>query len=193
MSKVPLDLNALDASGRGLRVTFRWRHDRFSHSIALVDGRKAWTLLESVEGASGQPCPPSPPLQQLVAQEREAGSPVILGLGMAGRNHWSFSVEALNNLPSVQFDVACRIEKWHDHLGSRFRSKIAPVAVIGPHEAEAEFAIGTLRCRLAVEPSVDGLQGVLGIRDGGLTIRAAQGTPSGTLTARWIYKLFLPA
>jgi len=58
------DFAALDSSGNGIRVRFRWKDDRYSHHIELVDGLLTQTLLESVEGDEFTAWPPSPPFQQ---------------------------------------------------------------------------------------------------------------------------------
>lgn len=194
MPEVPLVLNAVDANGRGLRVTFSWRLDRFAHSIALVDGPREWTLLQSMEGAADHSWPASPPLQQLVTQARNAKSPAILGVGMSGKNHWSMSAEAEPRHTSLRFDVACRIKQRHGVPGSSFRAKVPPIPVIGPPGAvaEAELSVGSLRCRLAVEPSEDGLQGTLRFDQHSVTIRSAEVPDAYPWTARWTYRFYVP-
>jgi hypothetical protein len=118
-------LPAVDARGRGLRVTFFRCHDRLAHRIEFVDGGVAGPALVSVEGDARDPWPPSPPLQQLRCEEPAAGRRVLLLVGMAGRSHWSVSVEADPAGPSLVWDVACRLVSPPRWLGSTYRAEAA--------------------------------------------------------------------
>lgn len=110
-----------DERGRGLRVEFLRERDRYGHRVSVVsDGREA-TLLVSQEGSDEDHWPPSPPLQQLSIEEREAGRHVALLLGMAGKSHWSLSVEPGSQPLSFVFDVACRLRDNPGYLGSTYQ------------------------------------------------------------------------
>ena len=86
--------------------------DRHKHVIQIVENGVSRPLLSSVEGDSSDEWPPSPAFQQLHVEQRTDGDHfrnVALLVGMAGRNHWSMSVEAPS--PAVMvFDVACRVD-----------------------------------------------------------------------------------
>jgi hypothetical protein len=116
-------LEAIDASGHGLRVEFEWRGDRFGHSIVLVSGGAPGSipLLKSIEGTAGEAWPPSPPLQSLSLETLPDGRKVALLVGMAGRSHWSASIEALPDRPALVFDIACRRGQEAEALGSAYQ------------------------------------------------------------------------
>jgi hypothetical protein len=101
-----------------LRVVFHWCGDRYGHTIERrIDGQ--WrALLESVEGAPDDLWPPSPPLQSLHIESRPDG-PVALLVGMAGKSHWSASVEA-KGADGLVFDLACRTNENTTRLGSSY-------------------------------------------------------------------------
>jgi hypothetical protein len=103
-----------------LRVVFRWRGDRYGHTVERrMDG--TWrTLLESIEGSPDDAWPPSPALQT-VHIERRPGGPVALLVGQAGSSHWSASVDAVQDHRGLVFDLACRIMQRADRMGSAYR------------------------------------------------------------------------
>ena len=117
----PASLIATDSAGNGLRVDFVWQHDRYAHSIiAIIDGDEL-PLWQSVEGTEQDRWPPSPPLQQLSIEELRPGHRVALLLGMAGKSHWSVSVEPISGRCAFAFDVACRLRHTDSRLGSVYR------------------------------------------------------------------------
>lgn len=103
-----------------MRVVFQWREDRFGHVVERWTGSGWQTVLESIEGAPSDVWPPSPALQSLQLEER-AGGKVALLVGMAGRSHWSASVEADSGSGRLVFDIACRVTQEPAWLGSRYR------------------------------------------------------------------------
>ncbi len=93
-------------SPRGrLTVEFEWVSDRFAHRITDKTGR----VLTSVEGTAADAWPASPPIQQL-SLEKIDGQDVLLGVGAAGRGHWSISVVAtqVGGRDALKFELACR-------------------------------------------------------------------------------------
>jgi hypothetical protein len=84
--------------------------------------------LASVEGSPEEEWPASPPFQALEVAER-TGRPVALLVGMAGKSHWSASVELDPRARSLRFDVACRVrEEDAGSLGSTYRRCPGPVS-----------------------------------------------------------------
>ena len=122
-------IQSVDNSGHGLRVVFYKLGDRWGHVIVALDGERVTPLLVSVEGSNEQVWPPSPPLQSLSIERREAGDVALL-VGMAGRSHWSASVEATKN--ELDFDVACKLIDFPEWLGSRYRLLNTPRFLEGP-------------------------------------------------------------
>src|SRR5262245_5768863 len=90
-----IETNALQ--GCRLQVEFVRREDRYGHIVQIAAGDTVRPLLATVEGTAEDPWPPSPVLQHLRIEDRESSTiatrRVALLVGMAGQNHWSFSVE----------------------------------------------------------------------------------------------------
>ena len=110
------------AAGR-LQIEFFRQGDRYAHRISLAGDDRPVELLVSVEGGghvdgpnpnrpdcdyADDAWPASPPFQELRIEPRSDGRQVALLVGMAGRSHWSASVEADPQLGRFTFDVACR-------------------------------------------------------------------------------------
>ncbi len=110
---------ALATSDGRLRVEFHWQHDRFVQQLfvgSLAAGN-------SIEGDAEDSWPSSPPLQQLSLEDIN-GSNVILGVGAAGRGHWSISVEIdsqSDGAQAIKFELACRSKEQPPFLGSSYR------------------------------------------------------------------------
>lgn len=108
-----------------LVALFAWQHDRFQHLVGVVPvgggEDDLIPLLLSVEGEPDRTWPSSPPLQQLDACQLGSGAEGYVGVGMAGRSHWSIAVEPRGE--SLSFDVACRLQQPApaDGLGSTYR------------------------------------------------------------------------
>ncbi len=86
--------------------------DRFGHVVLVssdADASSAVVMLRSVEGDSDQELPPSGPMQEMVAEPSSVGKPPnLLGLGAAGRSHWSCAIEADLTIDAIAFDFACK-------------------------------------------------------------------------------------
>lgn len=109
-----------------LRVEFVWREDRFRQVISVVgaDGVVA-LLLESVEGPKADGFPASPPLQSLSIETLADGRRAALLVGMAGRSHWSASIEPLADAAGLVFDIACRVGEARPRLASEYAIAVA--------------------------------------------------------------------
>lgn len=118
----PRVLEILGRGGRGLRVTFTWDEDRFGHEIAYLEGPAATVCLKAELGVEQDPWPASPALQQLSLEGLQSDRPRALLVGMAGKSHWSQSVEADATAASLTFDVACRVQRQPRWLGSSYRT-----------------------------------------------------------------------
>lgn len=110
---------AVNHAGRGLRVVFERRGDRFAHRVELCDGEGTKLLLISEEGDDSELWPPSPPLQQFSVEERADGDVALL-VGMAGKSHWSASIAVEKTARRIVYDVACRVRETPVRLGTSF-------------------------------------------------------------------------
>lgn len=127
----PLILDALDASGVGLRLRLFRRFDRFAHEIVLVHGDEEHIALRSIEGNDHDHWPASPPFQQVSLHLQERSRRAALLVGMAGKSHWSGSMEADAARRQITFDIACRISEPPSWLGSQYEREAAPRPELG--------------------------------------------------------------
>lgn len=186
----PHQLEATDGDGRGLRVRFFWQHDRYVHVIEAI-GCGVLPLLASAASEGSADWPDDPPLQQL-SIEPVGADRAALGVGQAGRSHWSLSVEGRpGDQPALRFDVACRCtDPPPQRLGSRYRALAGGPGTIetgsgtawaladGAVRLEVDAAIGP--ARLAIGPDRHTLRITAGEAEG-LSAPAA----SGARTRRW--------
>jgi hypothetical protein len=106
-----------------MTVSFRWTEGRFRHSIVLNDSNGTtldhWE--DAIESASDE-WPASPPIQQLSLESIQE-RPTLLGVGQAGKSHWSISVEpiAAPDARGLRFDLACRSRTLPHWLGSTYK------------------------------------------------------------------------
>jgi hypothetical protein len=139
----PRVLQVLDRDGHGLQVTWYRDEDRYGHVIAYVAGARATACLTSDLGRERDPWPASPPLQQCSLEPSTRGRQMGLAVGMAGKSHWSQSVETDPVVPGLVFDLACRVHHQPLWLGSSYRA------------AHALEALSESRVRLTVAAGVD--------------------------------------
>ncbi len=120
---MPVPHSVSSQDGR-LIVEFVWNGDRFSQQFRL----DRVVVGSSIEGDSHQSWPISPPIQQL-SLEVINGQSMVLGVGGAGRSHWSISASPCRQDPAaIRFDLACRCKEAAEFLGSSYR--IAPALTL---------------------------------------------------------------
>lgn len=134
---------------QGTTLVFQRRGDRFHHHFEHSRGETSLQIAESIEGDDSQTWPASPPLQDLATHRDEQGM-VLLGVGRAGRSHWSIAVSMVSSQPgqpcdSFRFEVACRTREIPERLASSYRVLIpeqgtwqvltAPDPVLTQHDA----------------------------------------------------------
>jgi hypothetical protein len=115
-------------------VVFTWNGDRWAHRLTIGEAT-SWTSLDG-------PCPPandprwpaSPVLVELsrvsvprarvsVPRGDTAGDQAIVGVGLAGRSHFSASIAADPHVAGViRFEIACRLHEPPGWLGSTYRT-----------------------------------------------------------------------
>jgi hypothetical protein len=125
-----LFVESVTAGGHRLRVDFFKLSDRYGHRLSVVlrdeSGRETMIpLAESVEGTSDDPWPPSPPLQSLSIERLSDRCTAALLVGIAGRSHWSASIEVKPEEPAlglIEFDFACRSAELPRSLSCEYRA-----------------------------------------------------------------------
>ncbi len=144
-----------------LAIEFYWESDRWRHAVGWLDQQDrfhAW--LRSQEGGPAESFPPSPPLQDLDLHQLPGGD-AALGVGMAGKSHWSFSMSVSGNESSICFlaDHAC-LEKaaaaeqecW---LGSSYQVEPSLEVIRDGEQVSIQDANRTLSICRPAEVTVD--------------------------------------
>ncbi len=139
-------------------VEFTWVRDRWRHAVTTGSGR-----IESVEDGAGGPgdarWPPSPAIVELSLLET-AGGPAVLGVGQAGRSHFSLSARPCpRRADTILFEAACRIHEPAGWLGSTYRdaagrlTRVTATAAAAPATVTWSYAVGPAGVELAAPPS----------------------------------------
>lgn len=122
----PLRLEVDCGNQLRLSTSFRWDAGRYRHGITLrrVDGEIVDHWEDEVQ-SNEEDWPASPPIQQL-SLETIQGAAALLGVGQAGKSHWSISVEAIrcDAQPALKFDIACRCRARPSWLGSSYSRSV---------------------------------------------------------------------
>jgi hypothetical protein len=108
-------------------VVFSRSGDRWAHHV-LVDGATRFVSTEGPTRAGDDRWPASPVVTE-VALVEAAGGPALVGVGRAGRSHFSLSLIRHPTLPdTVLVEAACRIHEPPGWLGSTYRPLEPPLA-----------------------------------------------------------------
>lgn len=100
-------------------VTFRWIGDRWAHEIA-IEGLGAWRSVEGPRADGDDRWPAAPVLVELAPLTTPYGL-AILGVGLAGRSHFSASIGPVPGQDGgVRFEIACRVVEPPVWLGSTY-------------------------------------------------------------------------
>lgn len=175
----PLSLTVPCASGDRLQLEFIFREGRYRQTISLTD--PSGVLLDQWEETSDsadEDWPASPPIQQL-SLESIQDRPTLLGVGQAGKSHWSISVETIegDTGETLRFDVACRVRALPNWLGSTYRRTDAV--------ASQTARLGLTNESTEVKPAQDLLTCVCTIKPESVTKYPA--------TLRWSYRITHPS
>jgi hypothetical protein len=176
--------------GGGLGVRFVFREDRYAHEVWFDDG-SAWAcILQSVEGSPSEAWPASPPWQSLHLESRSDGRQLALLVGMAGKNHWSASIELDPAKAQVHFDIACRVRgAERGPLASRYRA-LGSVGWLDAKSATFSLAAATDKTlRLTLDERFGAMR--LDSAAECLNLIAAAQPAATTETIRWGYTLEL--
>ena len=124
----PLSLTVRRPANHFLCVVFEFISGRFEQTITLRsgDGETVHQWRDAF-ASENEDWPGSPPIQQL-SLESIRGAMTLLGVGQAGKSHWSVSVETVGDGDDavLRFDVACRTSQVPEWLGSRYYELVAP-------------------------------------------------------------------
>lgn len=175
----PLSLTVPCTSGDRLQLEFVFREGRYRQTISMID--PSGVLLDQWEDASesaDEDWPASPPIQQL-SLESIHDRLTLLGVGQAGKSHWSISVETIEiaGEEALRFDVACRVRALPTWLGTTYRRTDAVISQTARLQLTNEST--------EVEPSHDSLTCACMIKPESVTKYPA--------TFRWAYRITHPS
>jgi hypothetical protein len=156
---------ALSISCGDIRVVFDRDEGRWAHRVELIiDETRALPLFTSVEDSPSTGTLSSPPIQELQLQNGPDGTCAVLGVGMAGRNHWSLACGARHAeashgaVKSIRWEVACRVREARPMLASTYRL-LPPASGAAVQAGALKLAVGGRKLRLrcmAAELSITG-------------------------------------
>lgn len=192
MSSSPGTVESPLVAGHRLRATLLRAGDRFSHFLELVAtggesfaGDTSLRVADAIDGDPRSDWPPSPPLQQVHFESRPPAARVALLVGMAGRSHWSLSIEPLADQATLLFDAACRIDRTPDLLGHAWHvAESLGDAKVEPLRATWRTDLANLT--INVEPAHDGLARTeLSVNDRHCAVRVIPMASRFPATIRW--------
>jgi hypothetical protein len=170
--------------------------DRVSHRIEVLDSAsRVLAELRSIEGTSSDEWPPSPALQSCSVQKIRPGVTAAFLVGMAGKSHWSASVEAITGEGKLVFDLACRLSSIPQWIGSTYELLKEEAGESRELEGPARGIVLSSHALLSILPEPVGKPGncrcqitenrieVRGNMEGGLSNQVR--------TCRWRYRLKL--
>ncbi|MDZ4778826.1 MAG: hypothetical protein SGJ19_01070 [Planctomycetia bacterium] len=164
------------------QIEFFRCHDRVGHRILWGPPDAQTLLAESLEGTPDQTWPASPPFQHVHFEARENGANVALLVGMAGKSHWSSSVEIRPEAGGPTWDVACRTSDVPEWLGMSYRLAV-PTRVVGDQiwfNVEGEVVATALSFDVDARIQAE-------VTGGNLRWRVAAPAVSQPRTFRWRY------
>lgn len=128
-------------------VEFTWDGDRWRHELITAAGR--WTSVEGPLDEAGDDRWPASPVLVELSLARLAGGSAVLGVGLAGRSHFSLSAATCPGVAdTILFEAACRIHEPPAWLGSTYRApdgrivRISAPAARPPATVAWSYAIG---------------------------------------------------
>jgi hypothetical protein len=186
-------LQVVGRDGRGLLVTWFQDDDRYGHEIAVVSGSKATVCLIAETGRDRDPWPASPPLQQYSLEASPLGRPTALFIGMAGKSHWSQSIETDDSATAaLTFDVACRVHRPPSWLGSTYRTnRAAQVLSASSVRLAVAEGVDVTVTALTGQASDHSFPGPIEVDGSQLAIAADSAKLRLPATVRWRYRIAL--
>ena len=132
-------------------VRFTWAGDRWSHDVTVAGGGM-WHSVEGPRADDGDARWPASPVLVELSPTDTAHGVAVLGVGLAGRSHFSASIAPDPAKPGrVRFEIACRVKDRPLWLGSTYTDaagksrEIRPVVPAGlslPATVEWGYSFG---------------------------------------------------
>jgi hypothetical protein len=157
--------------------------DRWENQWLVRRSDEDFLLLSSVEGDDGSNWPPSPPFQDL-SKEDLGHTIAVMGVGMAGKSHWSVAVSQEKNC--LVADYACLVKQSPQFLGSSWNLHGSVESVDG---SSIELRIGAELVKLFVRENSNPAS--FEVRDNKIVMSAINQTgkiEARGLSVRWSFE-----
>ena len=183
---IQIPLETLPASN--LRLKFDKSSDRWSHRWQLVDeDGQATDVLTSIEGGAEEIFPASAAMQEVSLHELPTG-PAVLGVGMAGKGHWSasYSVESHEDQPSIKCDLACLLKQLQSDgqwLGSTY--SVGDGVKVKTEGLKVRFSIKGQSFSLIADPAYASIE----TAEQQIQIVPTKLSDSKTVATRWLFSV----
>jgi hypothetical protein len=174
-----------------IRLCFVWCGDRYAHRFEWNKDGQSLIGLQSLEGADHEAWPSSPALQQLNLQPNGSGGCCALLLGMAGKNHWSASIE--RQAESLVFDIACRAPGPVQWLGSSYQINSSCRRVAELVDGSYQLVYGGDGGRFVLRIVADRAGLAYDQQQGRINVLPLPAGDDRTMGARWSYSVQLIA
>jgi hypothetical protein len=174
-----------------LRVRFRFCEDRYAHEVWLAVGGEWIAVLASAEGSPSEDWPASPPFQSLHFERLGMANQSALLVGMAGKSHWSASIELDPAGNRARFDIACRVRgAVKPMLASTYRT-MPGFSSCQTHDGKIEFSGSSLgNVSLELSSADESQRASLELVEAGARIVVDDlGETDSSRTVRWRYGL----
>jgi hypothetical protein len=100
---------------------FWWKASEDSAGNSANNPNEMIRIMTTCEGTPQDTWPASSPFQQIVCEEiGTEKKPVLLAVGMAGKTHWSGTIEGDAMTDAIAMDFAARVNTTPDFLGSTY-------------------------------------------------------------------------
>ena len=175
-----------DSPASELRLQFDKSGDRWGHRWQLVDANgQATDVLTSAEGSDQDTFPASSALQEINLHELPTG-PAILGVGMAGKGHWSasYSIETDEGQPLIKCDLACLLKQLNadgQWLGSTYL--IGENVTVNQDGPLVQFSKDKLTFEFTMDPAFASIN----LTNQQIQIVPTTFSDSKTVATRWLF------
>ena len=150
------------------------------------DGQAA-DVLTSIEGGAEDVFPASAAMQEINLHELPTG-PAMLGVGMAGKGHWSasYSVETQEGQPAIKCDLACLLKQLQSDgqwLGSTY--SVGDGVKVETEGLNVRFSMNGQSFSLIADPAYASIE----TAEQQIQIVPTKLSDSKTVATRWLFFL----
>ena len=186
MTNLNIQIPLANSLNSYLGLQFDKSGDRWGHRWQLVDSTGQTTdVLTSIEGDDQDTFPASSALQEINLHELPTGQ-AILGVGMAGKGHWSasYSVEMSDEQPAIKCDLACLLKQLNvdgHWLGSTY--SVGDDVSVEHDEPQIRFSLNNQSFALTANDNFASIE----VDKRRIQIVPTKFSDSKTVATRWVF------